>query len=114
MSCMWFVFALLAAVMGTFYALLARFLLKGKGDPMAFALILQFVTALTILMIMPFEKVSYDFSPINMLLIIIVGVGTALIAKLFIEGRQMEEASNVSIAAQVGGIWSILGGAVIL
>ena len=91
-----------------------RFLLKEKGDPKDFTVILQFTIALTLLLIIPLENITYLFSTSTILVIILVGIGAAIMGPIFTAGRQLEEASNVSIGVQIGNVWNLFGAWLIL
>ncbi len=91
-----------------------RFTLKEKGNPKVFTVVLQLIIALTLLFIIPLESTSYLFNTKNLIIFSLVITGTAIIAVLFTTGRQLEEASNVSIGVQVGRIWNLFGAALIL
>jgi len=42
-----------------------RAILKDKGYPKVFAVLLQFIIALTLLFLIPFEETTYLFNPTN-------------------------------------------------
>jgi len=111
---MWFIYAIISALFMSTYALLIRYTLKGKGDPIVFTVILQFIISLTLITLIPFENVTYSFTPTNILVLILAIIGTAILAILFTKGRQLEQASNVSIGVQVGRVWNLIGAALIL
>ena len=111
---MWYIFAFLSAIFSTTYTLLMRTILKDKGDPKVFAVLLQFIIALTLLFLIPFEETTYLFNPTNLVILFFVILGTAVIAILFVRGRQLEEASNVPIGIQTSRVWNLIGAALIL
>ncbi|MBD3155616.1 MAG: EamA family transporter [Candidatus Aenigmarchaeota archaeon] len=111
---MWFIYALLSALFMSSYALLMRKSLKDKGDPIVFALLLNFIITFLLLVTIPFENMTYSFTNSNSIVLVLTIIGTAIVAILFTKGRRLEEASNVSIGAQVGRIWSLVGAALIL
>ncbi len=88
--------------------------LKDKGNPIVFTVILQFVISLVLISLLPFENISYLFTTNNLIVLVLVIIGTAILAILFTKGRQLEEASNVSIGVQVGRVWNLIGAALIL
>jgi transporter family protein len=111
---MWFIYAIISALFMSTYALLIRYTLKDKGDPIVFTVIIQFIISLALVALIPFENVTYSFTPTNILVLILAIIGTAILAILFTKGRQLEQASNVSIGVQVGRVWNLIGAALIL
>lgn len=111
---MWFIYALISALSMSSYALLMRKSLKDKGDPIVFAPLLNFIITFFLLVLIPFENVSYSFTGSNSIVLVLTIIGTAIVAILFTKGRRLEQASNVSIGIQLSRIWSLIGAALIL
>ncbi len=97
----------------TAYGLAIRILLHGRGDAKAFTFITTFFGGLAVLLVLPFEKISYLFNPQVIFVLIILPLSYAATDLLFIRGRQLEEVSVVSILVQLSNFWALLGGAFI-
>lgn len=106
----WFIYAIISALLFTFYALSARVLLKDKGDPWAFAFI---VDTTSIVAIFPFifsEELRYSFKPIVLFVLLFAPFLYAITDIIFAKARKLVEVSNISIVIQLGIILTLIGG----
>lgn len=94
----------------TAYGLSIRFLLKEKGDPKTFAFITTFIGSLSLLLVLPFEEIKFNFDIRIIFILLILGASYALTDFLFIMGRKLEEISIVSTFVQAGNVWALIGG----
>jgi drug/metabolite transporter (DMT)-like permease len=110
----WFHYALLAAAAFTAYSLIIRIFLHDHGDALIFALLTNVVLGTTLLM---FALVGgWYLQPTNaeIALILVGSVFYASASSIITWGRQLEEASRVSVARQSAIIWVFAGGVMIL
>ena len=110
----WFIFSLLGAICMTAYGLAIRLFLKDKGDSKTFTFITTLFGGLALLLLLPFEKLKYLFTPQIIFVLLFLSLLYALTDLSFIRGRQLEEVSIVSILVQLGNFWALIGGALFL
>lgn len=109
----WFIYSLLGAILMTAYGLSIRLLLKDRGDARTFTFITTFFGGISVLFLLPFEKLTLVFDPRMLIIPVLLAGSYALTDFSFISGRQLEEVSVVSILVQLGNFWALLGGSII-
>lgn len=107
----WFIYAVVSAVSATIFAIIVRVLLKDKGDPIAFAILVDIAALVTLLIVSPFGVIEYAIDPKILLVLILFSFYIALMDVVFIKARKFNEVSDFSIGLQSSVIWVlILGG----
>ena len=110
----WFWYALLGAVSFSVYSLLVRQFLKDRGDAQVFALLSDFVTALVLFALTPFDRLFVRLGLAEGLLVLLASGLLAAASALFIWGRQLEEVSRTEMVRQTMIVWAFLGGVLLL
>jgi len=110
----WFVYSIISALLFTIYVVLARVILKSKGDPNAFAFLIDLISALVIAPFLVFEVLRYSFEPKAFLVLLLSPVFYALVDMIFAKARKLETVTNISIVVQIGLIFTLLGGSIFL
>jgi drug/metabolite transporter (DMT)-like permease len=110
----WLVYALIAALGITTYSLLMRKFLTPKCNSQAFALMINIIAGIGLLVLSLFEDRKATFTLFSIALLLGGGILYAVINILYTKGRKREEVSKVSIIKQAESVWGFVAGLLIM